>query len=85
MQAMKTVPRDQASALSRLLRTFPAELEAWPRRGHSFEGLVVEELAAWAHRSVTRPELFFWRTLDGRIDLVPWDEIRSGSFDPRLM
>ena len=24
------------------------------------------------------------RTLDGRIDLVPWDEIRSGAFDPRL-
>jgi len=24
------------------------------------------------------------RTLDGRIDLVPWDQIRSGIFDPRL-
>jgi hypothetical protein len=118
----------------------PAELEAWPRRGHSFEGLVIEELAAWAHRTIVRPELFFWRTqagaevdlliadgqrlipveiklgstvdarslnglrqcmadlslrrgyvvysglerrtLDGRIDLVPWDEVRSGRFEP---
>ena len=71
MQAMKTVPRDQASALSRLLRPFPSELEAWPRRGHSFEGLVVEELAALAARRLTRPELFFWRTQAGaEVDLL---------------
>jgi len=116
------------------------ELQAWPRRGHSFEGLVVEELAAWAERTIVRPELYFWRTqagtevdllvadgrrlvpieiklgaavdgrsigglrqmmadlslrrgfvvytgserrtLDGRIDLVPWDHVRLGQFDP---
>ena len=116
------------------------ELQAWPRRGHSFEGLVVEELAAWAERTIVRPELYFWRTqagtevdllvadgrrlvpieiklgaavdgrsigglrqmmadlsirrgfvvytgserrtLDGRIDLVPWDHVRLGQFEP---
>lgn len=114
----------------------PGELQTWPYRGHSFEGLVVEELAAWADRVIVRPELYFWRTqagaevdlliadgrrlipieiklgttvdaralsglrqcmadlslrrgfvvysgterrtFDGRIDLVPWDEIRLG-------
>jgi len=117
----------------------PSELPAWPRRGHSFEGLVIEELAAWANRTIVKPEVFFWRTqagaevdlliadgrriipveiklgaavdgrslhglrqcmadlslrrgfvvytgterrtLDGRIDLVPWDDVQSGAFE----
>jgi uncharacterized protein len=116
-----------------------SELAAWPRRGHSFEGLVIEELAAWANRTIVKPEVFFWRTqagaevdlliadgrriipveiklgaavdgrslhglrqcmadlslrrgfvvytgterrtLDGRIDLVPWDDVQSGAFE----
>ena len=49
----------------------PRELATWPRRGHSFEGLVVEELAALAARRLTRPELFFWRTQAGaEVDLL---------------
>ena len=31
------------------------ELETWPRRGASFEGLVIEELAAWAAGRFVRP------------------------------
>lgn len=49
----------------------PRELATWPRRGNSFEGLVVEELAALAARRLTRPELFFWRTQAGaEVDLL---------------
>ena len=52
------------------LRT-PADLSAWPRRGASFEGLVIEELAALASRQLIRPELFFWRTQAGaEVDLL---------------
>lgn len=48
-----------------------AEFETWPRRGHSFEGLVVEELIALAQERLVRPELFFWRTQAGaEVDLV---------------
>lgn len=43
----------------------PRELATWPRRGSSFEGLVIEELAALARRRLTRPEFFFWRTQAG--------------------
>lgn len=53
----------------------PAELETWPRRGHSFEGLVIEEVAALAAERATRPEITFWRTQAGaEVDLV----IRDG-------
>jgi hypothetical protein len=49
----------------------PRELDTWPRRGSSFEGLVIEELAALAARRLTRPELFFWRTQAGaEVDLL---------------
>jgi predicted AAA+ superfamily ATPase len=49
----------------------PADLETWPRRGSSFEGLVIEELAALAARQLVRPELFFWRTHAGaEVDLL---------------
>ena len=49
----------------------PAELVTWPKRGASFEGLVIEELAALAARRLVRPELFFWRTHAGaEVDLL---------------
>lgn len=49
----------------------PPELATWPRRGASFEGLVIEELAAHAARQLVRPELFFWRTHAGaEVDLL---------------
>lgn len=49
----------------------PTDLETWPKRGHSFEGLVVEEIAALADQHLVRPELCFWRTHAGaEVDLV---------------
>jgi len=49
----------------------PRELATWARRGSSFEGLVIEELAALAQRRLVRPELFFWRTHAGaEVDLL---------------
>lgn len=49
----------------------PRELATWPRRGASFEGFVIEELAALADRQFIRPELFFWRTQAGaEVDLL---------------
>jgi predicted AAA+ superfamily ATPase len=49
----------------------PHELATWPRRGSSFEGLVVEELVAIARNRLARPEAFFWRTQAGaEVDLL---------------
>lgn len=49
----------------------PAELTTWPKRGASFEGLVLEELAVLAAQQLVRPELFFWRTHAGaEVDLL---------------
>ena len=49
----------------------PRELATWPRRGSSFEGLVIEELAALAKNQLVHPELFFWRTHAGaEVDLL---------------
>lgn len=49
----------------------PPELATWPKRGASFEGLMIEELAAAAARRLVRPELFFWRTHAGaEVDLL---------------
>ncbi|MGH8581859.1 MAG: ATP-binding protein [Gammaproteobacteria bacterium] len=49
----------------------PRDLATWPRRGASFEGLVIEELAALAARQLVRPEFFFWRTQAGaEVDLL---------------
>jgi predicted AAA+ superfamily ATPase len=49
----------------------PRELATWPKRGASFEGLVIEELAALAARRLVRPGLFFWRTQAGaEVDLL---------------
>ncbi len=72
----------------------PAELETWPRRGSSFEGLVIEELAAWAAERLVRPGLFFWRTQAGaEVDLLIVDghrilpiEIKLGAaVEPRAL
>jgi len=47
------------------------ELATWHKRGASFEGLVIEELAALAARRLVRPEIFFWRTQAGaEVDLL---------------
>ena len=49
----------------------PSELATWHKRGASFEGLVIEELAALASCSLVRPEIFFWRTHAGaEVDLL---------------
>jgi predicted AAA+ superfamily ATPase len=49
----------------------PQELMTWHKRGSSFEGLVIEELAALAARRLIRPEIFFWRTHAGaEVDLL---------------
>jgi predicted AAA+ superfamily ATPase len=49
----------------------PGELETWPARGGSFEGLVIEELIALAGHRLVRPEFFFWRTQAGaEVDLL---------------
>ena len=49
----------------------PAELESWPRRGASFEGMAIEELAALAALRHVRPGVFFWRTQAGaEVDLL---------------
>ncbi len=72
----------------------PAELDTWPRRGASFEGLVIEELAAWASDRMVRPGVFFWRTHAGaEVDLLLVDgrrifpiEIKLGAaIDPRSL
>jgi hypothetical protein len=49
----------------------PRDLVTWPRRGSSFEGLVIEELMALAGSRLVRPEFFFWRTQAGaEVDLL---------------
>jgi hypothetical protein len=49
----------------------PQELTTWNKRGASFEGLVIEELAALAAHRLVRPEIFFWRTGAGaEVDLL---------------
>lgn len=63
------------------------ELAVWPRRGASFEGQVIEEIAQLASRSATRPELFFFRTQAGaEVDLLVKDgrrivpiEVKAGA------
>jgi predicted AAA+ superfamily ATPase len=49
----------------------PKELATWSRRGASFEGLVIEELIAWARDRVVRSEAYYWRTRTGaEVDLL---------------
>jgi predicted AAA+ superfamily ATPase len=72
----------------------PAELLTWPRRGASFEGLVIEELIAQARLRLVRPEFFFWRThAGGEVDLLVVEgrrvlpvEVKLGAaVDPRSL
>ena len=49
----------------------PQELATWHKRGASFEGMVIDELVAFASRRLVRPEIFFWRTQAGaEVDLL---------------
>ena len=65
----------------------PSELSAWPKRGASFEGMVVEELIAVAENRLAKPEFFYWRTaVGGETDLLVKDgrrivpiEIKAGT------
>jgi predicted AAA+ superfamily ATPase len=50
------------------------DLAQWPRRGASFEGMIVEELIALMHDRVRRPYASFWRTSAGaEVDLLLGD------------
>ncbi len=63
----------------------PDELQTWPRRGQSFEGLVVEEVLALAREQVVRPEAFFWRTQAGaEVDLIIQNGRRLISIEIKL-
>jgi hypothetical protein len=47
------------------------ELDGWPRRGASFEGMVIEELATRTALRHIRPGIHFWRTqAGGEVDLL---------------
>lgn len=47
------------------------DLETWPKRGSSFESLVIEELIAQFRGQFSRPEFYFWRTQAGaEVDLL---------------
>lgn len=73
----------------------PRELNSWPKRGHSFEGLVIEQLVALAERQFVRPEFFFWRTQAGAevdllikagrrilpVEIIPWGGVRTGKLE----
>ncbi|MBI4678158.1 MAG: ATP-binding protein [Elusimicrobia bacterium] len=49
----------------------PADLESWPRRGASWEGFVIEELATRAAVEVPGAAAYFWRTrAGGETDLI---------------
>ncbi len=72
----------------------PSELKTWPMRGGSFEGLVIEELAALAAERSIRPGIFHWRTAAGdEVDLliqdgrriVPIEVKLSGTVEPRAI
>ncbi len=72
----------------------PRDLPTWARRGASFEGLVIEELIAWASDQLVRPEACFWRTQAGaEVDLLlihgrrvaPIEVKLGGSVPPRSL
>lgn len=49
----------------------PHELDTWPGRGHSFEGMVIEELITATRLRHSAPQFFFWRTQAGaEVDLL---------------
>ncbi len=63
----------------------PDELKTWPKRGASFEGLVIEEIISLATRSLVRPEFYFWRTQAGaEVDLLVVDGRRVLAIEIKL-
>jgi predicted AAA+ superfamily ATPase len=63
----------------------PGELVTWPKRGASFEGMVIEELVALAARRLVRPGIFFWRTQAGaEVDLLIVDGRRMLPIEIKL-
>lgn len=63
----------------------PEELRTWPRRGQSFEGLVVEEIIALAAERIVRPLIAFWRTQAGaEVDLLIGDGRRLLPIEVKL-
>ena len=51
--------------------TDESSLETWPNRGHSFEGLVLEELISAATNSMTGARFTFYRTqANAEVDLL---------------
>jgi hypothetical protein len=72
----------------------PRELPTWSRRGASFEGMVIEELTAWASARAVRCEAYYWRTQAGaEVDLllvhgrriVPIEIKLGAAVDPRAI
>jgi uncharacterized protein len=72
----------------------PAELRTWPRRGASFEGLVIEQLGAAAAQRFVRPGIFHWRTqagaevdllIDTGAEIIPVEIKLGASVDPRSL
>ncbi len=71
VKAPKVYVRDTGLLHHLLDLRSPGDLDVWPRRGHSFEGLVVEELCSLATRHDPRAHLAFWRTHAGaEVDLI---------------
>ncbi|HEU4429905.1 MAG TPA: DUF4143 domain-containing protein, partial [Myxococcota bacterium] len=63
----------------------PRELDSWPDRGRSFEGMVIEEIASLAAERAVRPELFYWRThAGGEVDLIVRDGRRLVAIEIKL-
>ena len=78
---MRYIPRTLVERLAKLRDTGllhflaglrkPADLDVWPKRGNSFEGLVIDELMALASQQLVRPQFYFWRTQAGaEVDLL---------------
>ncbi len=63
----------------------PAQLETWPRRGASWEGLIIEEIVR--QLALERPDArpYFWRTQAGaEVDLIIDDGKRKAAVEIKL-
>lgn len=62
-----------------------SELDYFPRRGTSWEGLVVEEAARLAALKYTRPGIFYWRTHSGaEVDLIIENGLEKTAIEVKL-
>ncbi len=62
-----------------------AELDSFPRRGASWEGLVIEEIARRAALDHSRPGVYYWRTHVGNeADLVLETGLKKSVFEIKL-